>query len=156
MLGLVLDHMNDLGGVPAIEQRAIDRAGAVYGAINESGGFYRNAVSAGARSRMSAPFTLPTRELEKKFLQEAEDNLGLHVSQTIGALIINPKGPKPLHSHPNLPAVPPLETQFIFGHPIQGGVRITLYNWVTDESVNAVVAHMKEFAARHKSDNAEL
>lgn len=39
---------------------------------------------------------------------------------------------------------------FLFGHPSTGGgIRITMYNWVTDDAIEAVVSFMKDFSARH-------
>ena len=37
----------------------------------------------------------------------------------------------------------------LYGHPVAGGVRVTMYNWVRDESVDKCVAFMRVFAERH-------
>ena len=34
---------------------------------------------------------------------------------------------------------------------VKGGMRITMYNWVPDEAVDAVVDFMRLFAKRHQS-----
>jgi phosphoserine aminotransferase len=33
----------------------------------------------------------------------------------------------------------------LFGHPLMGGLRITLYNGITDDAVDAVLKFMKKF-----------
>lgn len=43
----------------------------------------------------------------------------------------------------------------LYGHPISGGIRITMYNWVRDESVAAVVDFMVGFADKHASVNTK-
>lgn len=40
----------------------------------------------------------------------------------------------------------------LFGHPLMGGLRITLYNGVSDESVDAVIEFMKKFAQENRKD----
>lgn len=40
--------------------------------------------------------------------------------------------------------------QQLFGHPLMGGLRITAYNQIHDESVDAVLAFMKKFAEEHR------
>lgn len=125
MLNLVLDHLASEGGVVAQAKRITARAEGLYKAAEAAGGggFYKNVVHVAVRSYMNAVFTLPTRELEKTFVEQAEAR-GLH---------------------------------HLFGHPVSGGVRVTMYNWVRDESVDAVVAFMKEFAQQHaRAAKAEL
>ncbi|MCK4897883.1 MAG: 3-phosphoserine/phosphohydroxythreonine transaminase, partial [Anaerolineales bacterium] len=48
------------------------KAGLVYGAIDQSGGFFRGYVLPEDRSRMNVTFALPATELEKAFVREAE------------------------------------------------------------------------------------
>eukprot|EP00041_Stephanoeca_diplocostata_P010575 m.168495 g.168495 ORF g.168495 m.168495 type:complete len:110 (-) comp18209_c1_seq1:23-352(-) len=38
----------------------------------------------------------------------------------------------------------------LYGHPISGGIRITMYNWVPDESVHEVIQFMEDFAEQHR------
>lgn len=118
MLGLVLDHLEELGGVQAMEERAEGNARKIYEVADKSGGFYKNVVHPSARSRMNAVFNLPSRELEKDFLHEAEFG----------------------RDEPLL---------FLFGHPVKGGVRVTMYNWVSDAAIEEVTQFMQEFASRH-------
>jgi phosphoserine aminotransferase len=37
-----------------------------------------------------------------------------------------------------------------------GGIRVTMYNWVRDESVHALIEFMEAFAANHSLSEAEL
>jgi phosphoserine aminotransferase len=72
MLGKVLKWMRDQGGVTAMEHQADEKAGRLYGAIDQSDGYYRCPVDAGSRSVMNVVFRLPTEELEKVFLSGAD------------------------------------------------------------------------------------
>ena len=72
LAGLVFKWLRDLGGLDMIEQRNIEKAQLLYACIDESGGFYRNPVAIGARSRMNVPFTLNDSGLDGLFLQESE------------------------------------------------------------------------------------
>lgn len=71
--GLVFQWIKRQGGVAAMEQLSIAKSRLVYGAIDESGGFYRNPVTPAARSRMNIPFTLARPELDEKFLKESRE-----------------------------------------------------------------------------------
>ena len=124
LLGLILDHVKEEGGLHSIAQRVQARAVKLYETAASAGGghFYRNGVHADARSRMNAVFTLPTRELERKFVAAAEKS-GLH---------------------------------HLYGHPVSGGIRVTMYNWVRDESVAAVAKFMRKFAESHAAPKSEL
>ncbi|HJO91860.1 MAG TPA: 3-phosphoserine/phosphohydroxythreonine transaminase [Victivallales bacterium] len=71
MMGKVLKWMKSLGGLAGIEKRADDKAAVVYGAIDESNGYYNCPVVKEYRSVMNIVFRLPTPELEAKFIAEA-------------------------------------------------------------------------------------
>lgn len=43
---------------------------------------------------------------------------------------------------------------FLWGHPSQGGVRVTTYNWVTEEGVKAVATFMQEFLRKHGGESS--
>ncbi|MFG6413241.1 3-phosphoserine/phosphohydroxythreonine transaminase [Roseateles sp. DC23W] len=58
-------------GLAAIEQRNIDKAALLYGALDGSG-FYENRVDANCRSRMNVPFFLTDETLNDAFLAEAK------------------------------------------------------------------------------------
>ena len=72
VLGKVLKWMQEQGGVEAMERQAEEKAGILYQAIDNSDGYYRCPVDAGSRSVMNVVFRLPTEELEKAFLAEAD------------------------------------------------------------------------------------
>ncbi len=86
--GLVFDWLAAQGGVAAIEQRNIDKAALLYGAIDGSGGYYRNLVAADCRSRMNVPFFLHDAALEQPFLAGARERglLQLAGHKSVGGL----------------------------------------------------------------------
>lgn len=71
LLGLTAQWVADLGGLTAIERVNQEKAALVYGAIDNSDGYYRGYVDPAARSRMNVTFNLVTPDLEKRFLNEA-------------------------------------------------------------------------------------
>jgi phosphoserine aminotransferase len=72
VMGKVLSWMIDAGGLDEFERRAAERADLLYGAIDGSDGWYRSPVDAASRSHMNIVFRLPSEDLEKQFLGEAE------------------------------------------------------------------------------------
>lgn len=72
LAGLVFKWMIAQGGVAEFAQRNARKSALLYQTIDGSGGFYRNEVAAGARSRMNVPFFLQDEALDKPFLKEAE------------------------------------------------------------------------------------
>lgn len=73
LVGLVLQWLKAEGGVAAIEQRNIHKAGKLYQAIDSSS-LYSNPVAKDCRSRMNIPFVLADDSLDKEFLSLAEKN----------------------------------------------------------------------------------
>ncbi|MDU4959386.1 MAG: 3-phosphoserine/phosphohydroxythreonine transaminase [Sporomusaceae bacterium] len=59
------------GGPAAMELRNREKAGLVYTAIDNSGGFYRGHAEKDSRSLMNVTFRLPSEELEDLFVREA-------------------------------------------------------------------------------------
>ena len=72
MIGKVLKWMKASGGLGVIEQRAAEKSGRLYATIDNSNGWYNCPVSVDHRSHMNVVFRLPSEELEKKFLSEAD------------------------------------------------------------------------------------
>ncbi len=68
---LVLERLQQAGGLQAAEKLAEERSSIVYGAVERNGEFYSCPVAAHCRSRMNVVFRLPDKELEKKFISEA-------------------------------------------------------------------------------------
>ena len=83
---LVLEWVKKMGGAEAMARRAEKKSNLLYSAIEESGGFYRSPVDPKYRSTMNVVFRLPSEELEKKFISEAEEAgmLGLKGHRSVG------------------------------------------------------------------------
>ncbi len=71
MAGLVFDWMLDQGGVSYFEKRNQEKAKILYTYLDQSD-FFEATISPPFRSLMNVPFRLPTAELDKQFLEEAD------------------------------------------------------------------------------------
>ncbi len=71
MCKLCLEHLRDMGGIPAIEKKNRDKAKLLYDLIDGSGGFYKGHARKDSRSLMNVTFNLRTKELEDKCAAEA-------------------------------------------------------------------------------------
>lgn len=69
--GLVFEWLDDLGGVKAMEAVNKEKAKLLYDFLDESRIFVTK-VNKNDRSLMNVPFTLPTDELNEKFISEAQ------------------------------------------------------------------------------------
>lgn len=72
LLGLMLDWLEDLGGVSAIEKINITKADKLYQAIDGST-LFQNNIDVTYRSRMNVPFVLSDPDLLPEFLLKASD-----------------------------------------------------------------------------------
>ncbi len=72
LAGLTFQWLKEQGGLAAMQARNQAKARLLYGAIDGSGGFYRNPVAVASRSRMNVPFTLHDSALDADFLKESE------------------------------------------------------------------------------------
>ena len=81
----LLKWLKKQGGVEAIEKINIEKAGLLYGAIDEDD-YYRGHAEKQSRSMMNIAFNLPTPELEAKFINQAAalDLKGLKGHRSIG------------------------------------------------------------------------
>ena len=70
MAGLCLKWLKAQGGVPAIEQRNIEKSEMLYRALDASD-FYHPTASVDSRSRMNVTFTTPSAELDQAFVADA-------------------------------------------------------------------------------------
>ena len=88
LLGLTVKWMLAEGGVSEFAVRNARKAAALYAAIDGSGGYYRNEVAAGVRSRMNVPFFLHDEALDKPFLAEAKAAglIGLKGHRALGGM----------------------------------------------------------------------
>ena len=73
LAGLVFSWLLDKGGISVIEKENEEKASALYQVI-DSGGFYSCPVEPEFRSNMNVPFRISAEELEKIFLDKAEQN----------------------------------------------------------------------------------
>jgi phosphoserine aminotransferase len=73
---LVLEWLQELGGVKAMEQINLEKASILYNFLNESA-MFDSMVEVSSRSLMNIPFTTSSNELNQQFLKEAE-TAGLH------------------------------------------------------------------------------
>jgi len=70
LLGLVLDWLENLGGVTAIEKRNREKAKLLYDLIDDSN-LYRASIAADSRSMMNVTFNLGNVELDAEFVKQA-------------------------------------------------------------------------------------
>lgn len=87
LVGLVLEWVEQQGGLTAMAERNRAKADLLYGAIDGSD-FYSNPVAPQARSWMNVPFLVPDAALEKPFVaQAAEAGLsGLGGHRSVGGM----------------------------------------------------------------------
>jgi len=71
MLGLVTRWLIDQGGLESIAAVNERKAGQLYAEIDRTG-FYRGTAQQDSRSLMNVTFRLPSEELEKQFVKDAE------------------------------------------------------------------------------------
>lgn len=86
LLNLVLDWVENEGGIEAVEKRNNEKAKILYDVIDESNGYYSGHAAKESRSNMNVTFTLPTEEDTKGFLQLAKENgfVGLNGHRSVG------------------------------------------------------------------------
>ena len=99
VLDLVLQWIENAGGLAAMAERNTRKAGLVYAAIDRSGGFYRGHAVPECRSQMNVTFRLPSEALEKQFSADAlaVGMVGLAGHRSVGgvrASIYNAVGPE--------------------------------------------------------------
>ncbi len=98
--GLVFKWLKNLGGLPAMQQINQQKAGLVYAAIDNSGGFYRGHAVKEARSIMNVPFRLPSEELEELFVKDGKkaELIGIKGHRSVGGLRASLYNALPLES----------------------------------------------------------
>lgn len=70
--GLVFKYLLKNGGLAGAKTRNDEKAKVVYDAIDASGGFFKGHAATAVRSNMNVTFTLPSDDLTKVFVKEAE------------------------------------------------------------------------------------
>ena len=108
------------GGLKAISQQSTTKSSLIYETVDQSNGFYVNAIDPKHRSRVNIPLRIVTdgtanEKLESLFLAEATK-----------AKMIELKG-----------------------HRAVGGIRVSLYNGMTADETSTLVAFMRQFQKEH-------
>ena len=97
MAMLVFRWLKEMGGVPEMEKRNIEKAAFLYDFLDHSN-LFKGTVVPKDRSLMNVPFLLPTEELNKKFISEAKEaglvNLAGH--RSVGGMRASIYNPMPL------------------------------------------------------------
>lgn len=88
LLGRTVRWMIDEGGTAEFDRRSDLKSTLLYGAIDGSGGFYRNDVDPRVRSRMNVPFFLHDAALDGAFLAGAREAglIGLKGHRVLGGM----------------------------------------------------------------------
>ncbi|CAE8632343.1 unnamed protein product [Polarella glacialis] len=117
----------------ALERRVEARAALVYSCIDRSSGFYVNKVLPENRSRMSICFTFcEDADVQRKW--------GGSITATVELTLMEQRFRREAQNR---------GMSGVEGHPAFGGIRVCLYNGVSDEAVEEVVRLMSEFPALH-------
>ncbi|WNB91443.1 phosphoserine transaminase [Bacillus sp. NEB1478] len=100
LLNLVLQWVEEQGGVAEMEARNKQKAKAIYDVIDASSGFYQGYASPESRSLMNITFTLENDELEKQFIHECEQSgiFGLKGHRSVGGFRASVYNSVPLES----------------------------------------------------------
>ena len=87
IMGLVFQWVKKQGGVEAIQKINEQKAKILYDFLDQSE-LFRGTVVPEDRSLMNVPFVLPTDELNKQFIKEAEANgmVNLKGHRTVGGM----------------------------------------------------------------------
>ncbi len=88
LMGLVLEWIEEQGGLQAVEKRNEQKAQNLYAAIDGSDGFYSSPVEKEARSRMNVVWRLPSEDLEQKFVADSVEAgfSGLKGHRSVGGI----------------------------------------------------------------------
>lgn len=73
ILSLVLDWIEEMGGLEGMQKKNKEKADLLYKTIEESDGYYKNPNAQDSRSMMNVVFRLPNEELEAKFAKESQE-----------------------------------------------------------------------------------
>jgi phosphoserine aminotransferase len=122
VVGLVLEWIESLGGLPAIQKRKDAKAKSLYDTIEASDGFYRCPVENSSRSKMNVVFRIAGGDGRSKAAAEMDALEKQFVKEAAAAGLVGTPG-----------------------HRSVGGMRISLYNAVTLEAVEALTSFMREF-----------
>ena len=125
IIGLVMEWIDAEGGITAIERRNEAKAKLLYDTIDSSSGYYVCPVEKSSRSRMNVVFRVGGGG-RSGAAQGDEAKEKIFAKEAEAAGIVGTAG-----------------------HRSVGGMRISLYNAVTLEAVQALVSFMREFHRTH-------
>ncbi len=85
---LVLEWIKSKGGLAGVEKINAAKKDLLYGAIDAAPDFYKGTAEKGSRSWMNVTMRLPTEDLEKKFVADAEKEglLGIKGHRSVGGI----------------------------------------------------------------------
>lgn len=88
LMGKVLRHLEERGGVAGLQKRSEEKARLVYETIEASDGFYSSPVDPAVRSHTNVVWRLPSEDLEKRFVAEAVERgmVGLKGHRSVGGI----------------------------------------------------------------------
>ena len=88
IVGLVMEWLEEQGGLDAMEDRNRHKAGLLYNLLDEMPDYFRGTAERESRSIMNVTCRLPSEELEKKFLAESVEAgfVGLKGHRSVGGL----------------------------------------------------------------------
>ncbi len=91
MVGLVLQWVEDNGGLEVVEQNNDRKASLLYGIMDDDPDFFRGTAAADSRSKMNVTMRLPDEDMEKAFLAEAADRgfVGLKGHRSVGGIRVS-------------------------------------------------------------------
>jgi phosphoserine aminotransferase len=122
IVGLVLEWIESEGGLPGMEKRNNAKAKLLYDTIESSGGFYHCPVDNSSRSKMNVVFRVGGGAGRSTAPQEMEAIEKQFAKEAAAAGLVGTPG-----------------------HRSVGGMRVSLYNAVTLEAVEALTSFMREF-----------
>ncbi len=95
----VLRWVEGEGGLPAMERRNLQKAQALYGALDALSGFYAAPVEKDSRSVMNIVFRTPSEALDAQFVADAkkENMLGLKGHRSTGGVRVSAYNAVSLH-----------------------------------------------------------
>jgi len=116
MVGLVLEWLKNLGGIPAIAKLNVEKAGLLYEYLDNSK-LFASPVEKPFRSLMNVPFIAKVEDAEKRAELESR-----FVKEAAAEDLIN-----------------------LAGHRLVGGMRASIYNAMPIDGVQALISFMKRF-----------
>jgi phosphoserine aminotransferase len=117
ILNLILNWLKDNGGIEAIAKRNRDKAQLLYDAIDSSDGFYVGHAKSGSRSLMNVSYNIKKADGSNNSDLEAKFAKEAEDAGMIG----------------------------LKGHRSIGGLRASIYNAMSQEGIETLVAFMKKF-----------